>query len=138
MISREQAEWIAGEVLGSRSEDVEQGWTLEEFGAGWLIVRNAVSGRRGGASLVVERDTGRVMRFPSYIPPTRILEEYDQVAAGGAGAHRVAGNFYSALTTGGDTVGEGGMSGQGGGVSRNVVGQIRTLVKGRGRYGAAQ
>jgi hypothetical protein len=83
MISRDQAERIADGMLGSRPEDVEQGWTLEEFGAGWLIVRNSVSGRRGGASLVVERDTGRVMRFPFYIPPTRILEEYNQVAADG-------------------------------------------------------
>jgi hypothetical protein len=83
VISRDQAERIADEILESRPEDVEQGWTLEEFGAGWLVVRNAVSGRRGAASLVVERATGRVMRFPSYIPPTRILEEYDQVAADG-------------------------------------------------------
>lgn len=83
MISRDQAERIADEILGSRPEDVEQGWDLEEFGAGWLIVRNAANGRRGAASLVVERATGRVMRFPSYIPPTRILEEYDQVVANG-------------------------------------------------------
>jgi hypothetical protein len=38
---------------------------------------------RGGASRVVERESGRVMRFPSYIPPVRILEEYDEVVADG-------------------------------------------------------
>lgn len=83
MITREQAESIANEILGSRPEDVEQGWSLREFGAGWLIERNVVAGNRGAASLVVERESGRVMRFPSFIPPTRILEEYDQVAARG-------------------------------------------------------
>jgi hypothetical protein len=83
MISRDQAERIANEILGARPEDVEQGWTLKEFGAGWLIERNAVVGRRGGASIVIERADGRVMQFPSYIPPTRILEEYDQVVATG-------------------------------------------------------
>lgn len=83
MITREQAEYIANEILGSQPEDVEQGWQLREFGAGWLIERNAVTGNRGAVSLVVERETGRVMRFPSFIPTTRILEEYDQVAGRG-------------------------------------------------------
>ncbi len=38
---------------------------------------------RGAGSYVIERGSGRVMSFPSYIPPDRILEEYDQVVSDG-------------------------------------------------------
>jgi hypothetical protein len=38
---------------------------------------------QGAASYVIERASGRVMSFPSYVPPDRILEEYDQVVADG-------------------------------------------------------
>ena len=39
------------------------------------------SQRLATAGHVVERESGRVMRFPSYVPPDRILEEYDEVVA---------------------------------------------------------
>ena len=79
MIDREQAEAIAADVCGGPAEDAERGWELREFDAGWLIGEPAGASRRGGATRVIERDTGVVMRFPSGIPPTLIMEEYAQV-----------------------------------------------------------
>jgi hypothetical protein len=79
MITREQAGQIAAEVLGSSPGTAEQGWDLVEFGSGWLIQQPG--SHRGAVGLVVERDSGRVMRFPSYVPTGRILEEYGQVVA---------------------------------------------------------
>ena len=83
MINRDQAEHIAAELVGAPASDPDKGWTLEEFDAGWLIVKHASRNLRGAAFHVVERASGRVMRFPSYIPPDRILEEYDQVVNDG-------------------------------------------------------
>ena len=83
LITREQAEAIAAGLCGAPAEDAERGWELKEFDAGWLIREHAGTGRRGGATRVIERDTGLVMRFPSGIPPTLILEEYGQVRGDG-------------------------------------------------------
>jgi len=83
MITRDQAERIAEQVVGAPASDPDNGWDLEEFDAGWLNREKAMMNFRGGASRVVERESGRVMRFPSYIPPVRILEEYDEVVADG-------------------------------------------------------
>jgi hypothetical protein len=79
LIGRDQAESLAAEVCGAPSEDSERGWELEEFDVGWLIIANAAIGRRGGPTYVIERESGRVMRFPSIVPPTRIVEEYNEV-----------------------------------------------------------
>jgi hypothetical protein len=83
LITREQAEAIAAGVCGAPAQDAERGWELREFDAGWLISERAGGGRRGGAARVIERDTGLVMRFPSGIPPTLIMEEYAQVREDG-------------------------------------------------------
>jgi hypothetical protein len=77
MITRDQAELIAAQVCGAASDDVERGWELVEFDAGWLIDEHAKAGRRGGATRVIERAAGRVMRFPSGVPPTLIMQDYD-------------------------------------------------------------
>ena len=77
MINRDDAERIAGEMTGAPSDDVERGWELTEFSAGWYVIEYAKRGRRGGVSRVIERESGRVMRFPSFVPPDRIIEEYD-------------------------------------------------------------
>jgi len=79
LITREEAERIAKEVVDAPSDDPERGWELEEFNEGWLILERGQIGRRGGASRVIERESGRVMRFGSAIPPDRILEEYAEV-----------------------------------------------------------
>jgi hypothetical protein len=79
MITRDQAERMIAEMTGVPSDDPERGWELEEFSAGWYVIERAKEGRRGGAGHVIERESGRVMSFPSAIPPVRIIEEYDQV-----------------------------------------------------------
>jgi hypothetical protein len=83
MITRDQAECMAAEMTGASSDDPERGWELEEFSAGWYVIEHAKRGRRGGVSRVTERESGRVMRFPSYVPPGRIIERYDAVLEDG-------------------------------------------------------
>lgn len=79
MITRDEAERIATEVTGAPSGDAEKGWELEEFDAGWLMIEYANRGHRGGAARVIEKNSGRVMRFPSFVSPDRIIEGYEQV-----------------------------------------------------------
>jgi hypothetical protein len=74
MITRDEAEQIAAEVAGPADAGDGNGWALVEFSAGWLDR----PGTRGGALLVVERESGRVMRFTSATPPGRILDDYAQ------------------------------------------------------------
>jgi hypothetical protein len=83
MINREQAEWIAAQFVGAPASDPDNGWDMHEFDVGWLVLKHATRNLRGGGSYVVERESGRVLHFPSYVPPDRILEEYDQVAEDG-------------------------------------------------------
>jgi hypothetical protein len=79
MITRDQAAAIATKFVGAPASDPDKGWELLEFDAGWLIQEKATMHLRGAASYVIERASGRVMIFASYVPPGRILEEYDQV-----------------------------------------------------------
>jgi hypothetical protein len=79
LITRDEARRIAAEVVGAPADDVDRGWALKEFDAGWLIVEVAQIGYRGGSTRVIERDSGRVMRFPSNVPPSYIIERYDEV-----------------------------------------------------------
>jgi hypothetical protein len=79
MITHDQAERIAAEMTGAPADDPGQGWELKEFSAGWLVIEHAKQGRRGGAGRVIERESGRVMRFPSFVPPARIMTEYEAI-----------------------------------------------------------
>jgi hypothetical protein len=85
MITREQAEEIASLVVRKKPGDITKTWELVEFNAGWLIQVPTMFDRslRGGVTRVIERADGRVMRFPSYVPPDRILNEYDDVVEDG-------------------------------------------------------
>lgn len=83
MITREQAQDIASRILRTQPDDSARGWELVEFDAGWLIREQAALSVRGAATRVVERSTGRVMRFPSSVPADRILTEYDDVMSRG-------------------------------------------------------
>lgn len=83
MITREQAERIVAQLVGAPASDPDKGWDLEEFNAGWLVLEHATRNLRGAGFHVVERESGRVMLFPSYVPPGRILKEYDQVVGKG-------------------------------------------------------
>lgn len=84
MITREQAEHVASQIVGGNQPDGSQTWELVEFDVGWLIRGAWLNdrARRGGAVHVVER-SGRVMRFPSSVPPDRILEEYAAIVEDG-------------------------------------------------------
>ena len=81
MITTDQAERIATDVIGPATAGDGQGWHLEEFAAGWFVREDWMSegSVRGGSLCVVERATGRVMAFPTSISPDRIMTEYDQV-----------------------------------------------------------
>ena len=87
MITSDQAKQIAAQLVGATASDPDNGWDLREFDAGWLILKHATRNHRGTGSYIVERASGRMLHFPSYVPPVRILEEYDQVADGGSPVH---------------------------------------------------
>jgi hypothetical protein len=81
MITSDDAQRIATEVIGPASAGDGQGWQLEEFEAGWFIREDWMNEKsiRGGSFCVVERATGRILSFPTSISPTRIKTEYAQV-----------------------------------------------------------
>jgi hypothetical protein len=83
MITRERAEDIARRVVGAEPDDYIKGWELMEFDAGWVIREAADSSFHGAAIRVVERATGRVMRFPPSVAPIRVLRYYDSVVSRG-------------------------------------------------------
>jgi hypothetical protein len=87
MITSDEAERIATEVIGPATAGDGQGWHLEEFDSGWFIREDWMSEKsvRGGSFCVVERATGRVLAFPSSISPTRIMTELLPVIQGERG-----------------------------------------------------
>jgi hypothetical protein len=83
LIIREQAELVAAKICGAPSSDTDNGWELEEFDRGWLVDRNAAKDHRGGLTFVIERDAGRVVSFPSFVPPDLIMADYDEALPDG-------------------------------------------------------
>ena len=81
MIGEDEAQRIAAGVQQRSADDPERPWHLVEFAEGWLISERGKN--RGAVTKVVEKASGRVLRFPSYIPPRRIMEEYSQVVSKG-------------------------------------------------------
>ena len=88
MITQDQAAAIAFHVCGAPPSDPKRGWDLTEFDAGWLITERAKAARGDGGSRVIERDSGRVMSFPSSVPPSWIRADYQAVQADGTPAER--------------------------------------------------
>jgi hypothetical protein len=86
LITQDQAAAIAFHVCGAPPNDPKRGWDLTEFDAGWLITERAKPARRDGATRVIERESGRVMSFPSSVPPSRLMADYQQVLPEGAPA----------------------------------------------------
>jgi hypothetical protein len=86
MITQEEAERIAAGFMGTPADDAEYGWTMQEFRAGWLVTDTWDEGApiAGAGSYVVERASGRMLHFPSYIEPDLILADYDEVADEGS------------------------------------------------------
>jgi hypothetical protein len=79
MVSESDAFKIATSILKQPHDDPERPWKLVEFPQGWLISVTEPEFRVGAFNRVVERDSGRVLRFPSRVPPTRILADYPKV-----------------------------------------------------------
>ena len=82
MITQQDAEVIAAHYLGRPPEDGSQPWHLREFEHGWLIVKPAPPGQerwRGGSNQVIERESGRLLQFPSAISRQSIVEDYPGV-----------------------------------------------------------
>ena len=81
MITGNQAEQTVREMLGPSRDGEKINWELVEFAQGWLIRPGSAfdPNLRGAAMRVIERDTGRIMRFPSSVPTDRIITEYSAV-----------------------------------------------------------
>jgi hypothetical protein len=77
MIDENEAHRIATSVLNRQHDDPEGPWELVEFPQGWHI-KDSLQ-RRGSATRVVERDSGKVLRFPSALPPRAIRERFSMV-----------------------------------------------------------
>lgn len=88
MITRDEAERIAARILGLPADDAEHGWHLDEFDQGWIIIQRGWEDHRGGATRVIERESGRVMRFPSFVPPARITADYTDALQDGRPENR--------------------------------------------------
>jgi hypothetical protein len=85
MISEKDAERIAMGALGRPPDDADRPWRLTQFDHGWLIVdvQPPSEPSRGGTSRVIERETGRLLRFPSSVSRHRIMQEYPKVRGRG-------------------------------------------------------
>jgi hypothetical protein len=82
MIDSTEAERIATEIMGPASAPGGRGWRLIEFDAGWVIRSAKLDGPEiwfGGGHRVVERASGRVVRFGSLVALDSILKDYDRV-----------------------------------------------------------
>jgi hypothetical protein len=84
VITQDQAAAIAFHVCGAPPGDPRRGWDLTEFDAGWLITSRAAAARGDGATRVIERESGRVVSFPSSVAPTRIMADYPAVLGSGS------------------------------------------------------
>ena len=51
--------------------------------ADWAWAADDITWASSTCPSMIERESGRVMRFPSFVPPDRIIEEYDQVLTEG-------------------------------------------------------
>jgi len=83
MIDEIAAKRQAEELFKCPSDDPERPWIMEDFAQGWLVRQGPLTGFRGQASYVIERETGRIMSFPSSVPPQRILEDYENIISRG-------------------------------------------------------
>ncbi|ORT53023.1 hypothetical protein [Frankia sp. KB5] len=85
MIDEEAAGEIATSLLGRPSSDPTQPWNLIEFPQGWIINETGYLGETfvGALGRVIEKNSGRVVRFPSRVPSGRILSDYGSVVTMG-------------------------------------------------------
>jgi len=81
-IDHNAAELIATALLGRTPKDAERPWQLVAFPRGWLIAEDSADDARGAATHIIET-TGKVVRFPSSVPPGRIMESYPALVSRG-------------------------------------------------------
>ena len=86
MVTQEEAMRTAAQFMGASADDAEYGWIMKEFPAGWLLMHKWDEDDPfvGAGSYVVERASGRLLHFPSYIGPDLIMADYDDVADEGS------------------------------------------------------
>lgn len=86
MITEREAHEIVEDLFSDMTPNQGRPWELQEFDQGWLVrvrPRPGEENNRGAAARVVERGSGRVMRFPSGVPTRRILTDYPKVVRRG-------------------------------------------------------
>jgi hypothetical protein len=84
MITQEEANRIAAEFMGGPADDAEYGWSIQEFRSGWLVLDRWDDGAPMTGAYVVERASGRMLHFPSYIEPELIIASYPEVEGEGS------------------------------------------------------
>ena len=86
MITERDARSIVEDLFNRLQASQRRPWELQEFEEGWLVrlmPRADEEDYRGAPARVVERESGRVMRFPSAVPTRRILNDYPKVVRRG-------------------------------------------------------
>ena len=81
MIDDAGAKIRAEAFLKCPGDDPDHPWSIESFPQGWLIRQAPVAGAYGQPAYVIERETGRIVSFPSSVPPRRIREDYASVVS---------------------------------------------------------
>jgi hypothetical protein len=80
MITPQDAALRAELILEFPADDPERGWELREFPQGWLVMWY---GRPGQFCIVIEREDGLVRYFTTFMPPQRIVSDYEAVREDG-------------------------------------------------------
>lgn len=84
MVTEKEARQSVLRLLGRPADDPLRPWRLVEFPQGWIVREEQRSDSEdpmvGAATRVVERGSGRIVRFPSSVPPGRIIDHYPAVA----------------------------------------------------------
>lgn len=76
-MNKKDAYELARKVLGSEKDEETEGWHLDEFQGGWLVVRERSTDEMMGAtSLVIERESGQVLSLPSSVPTRLITQQW--------------------------------------------------------------
>jgi len=79
MITREDAVLRAEVILEFPADDPERGWELKEFPHGWLVIWYGWQGHPDQFCIVIERETGLVRYFTTFMGPQAIASEYETV-----------------------------------------------------------
>lgn len=77
MISQPDATRRAREFMMRHGAPEDVSFTVRSFDEGWLLMPRASGPPRfGGIRLVVDRETGEVVSYPTSVPPELTISEY--------------------------------------------------------------